>query len=88
MLIHLSGDTYFCKGILAQFPALAQINVPSLVIFSVSASPSFYLKPAVYQRYLSCLADFGMASGPTHLGQGRRATVEDGGDLSANKVCL
>lgn len=35
----------------------------------------FYLNPAVYQRYLSRLSDFGAA----HLGQGREALADDEG---------
>lgn len=50
----------------------------SLVIFSVSASPSFISRWLYINATCHVWPTLAGASGPTHLGQGRRARREDG----------
>lgn len=77
-------NALICKQILALLQAETRDQCPFHWSYLVSVPLPLYLKMAVYQYFLSCLANFGGADTP---GSGTEGTGKMG-DLGANRVCL
>lgn len=63
-------------------------SMPPHWSYLTSVPLPLFISRRLYQCYLSCLTDFGVVSRPTHLGQGRGASVEDGGSECKQSLSL